>query len=84
MDIVKARRRVGLAARMGSRRTPGQRQKHLGRARLFLAKALFAKDMDVGDVHIPTAIGNDAPRRRRRRNLFSVVGEPNGADKPLP
>jgi hypothetical protein len=40
-------------------------------------------DMDVGDVHIPTAIGNEAPPRRRRKYpVLSLARDPNAEPKP--
>ena len=43
----------------------------------------FKKDLDAGDVHINTALGNEAPPRRRRKYpVLSLARDPNADPKP--
>lgn len=88
------RHRVGLSTRLSDRSLARNgalnRQRSLGRSRLYLAKGatIYAtarvsqllKDdggMAVGDVHIPSALGNRPPRRRRPQ--LSLARTPNDA-----
>jgi hypothetical protein len=61
---------IGLTTHAGRGR---RKNRPMGRARIFL------KDMDVGDVHMPANIGEDAPRRRPRKYpaLSLARPEPN-------
>lgn len=79
-SYILKRRRIGLSSRMSDRslaRSGGKnRMRFMGRGRLYLGKsattyvqervAMFLKDLDVGDVHLPTALGNSLRRPRRR------------------
>ena len=83
---------IGLARQVTGRqakRGVPLRKPYMGRSRLYANRthggyvksrtAHILKDLGVGDVHVPTAIGNSAsPRRRKRYPLLSFARTPEG------